>query len=255
MTLFSLRGALCAATLTLCAIGPNAAHAEYKTRNLLIVPGEVEFEHNGSYAHDRRPGQDGEISTTYEFGYAFTGWWQSEVELEAGRDPGPGNAYKATAATWENTIRFTEIGEYWADLGLFGEYSHGLPKKSGNSIQIGPILQKDIGHVTESVNILFGHNVGDNHDDDNWHISYATQTRWNLMRQFSPAFEIYGDQGAVNHVSSLQNQDWRAGPVLTGVFLLGGLGKIKYEAGYLFGVTRAAQDGSIKWRLEWETRF
>ena len=43
----------------------------------------------------------------------------------------------------------------------------------------------------------------------------------------------------------------QVGPDLLGE----GLGKIKYELGFLFGATRSTEDGALRWRLEYELSF
>ena len=44
----------------------------------------------------------------------------------------------------------------------------------------------------------------------------------------------------------------RCGPVLVGGQFLGGVGKVKYEFGYLFGLTNGSPAGILRWRLELE---
>ena len=58
----------------------------------------------------------------------------------------------------------------------------------------------------------------------------------------------------------LSQQQLLAGPVAVGAIRLADLGlkrpgKIKYEAGYLFGATQATARGTLRWRLELEIPF
>ena len=53
----------------------------------------------------------------------------------------------------------------------------------------------------------------------------------------------------------LAEQQHRVGPVLVGLFDTQGYGKFKYEFGYLFGLTRATENGAVRWKLEYEFRF
>jgi hypothetical protein len=177
------------------------------------------------------------------------------LEFEVDRDPGPDGRLTLHATTFENLFQFTENGEYWADYGFYTEYAHAGHKNSPNTVEFGPVFQKDIGRTTQTLNLLVEKAVGAIHDDSGWHPHFAWQTKWNLWRQFAPSLEIYNEPGRIDRISSFQNQDLRIGPVAVGTFLLGPLGKIKYEAGYLFGATNATQNGTVKWRLEWETRF
>ena len=47
----------------------------------------------------------------------------------------------------------------------------------------------------------------------------------------------------------------RIGPVLVGLTNFPPYGQLKYEAGYLFGLTQAAARGTVRWRLEYEIPF
>jgi hypothetical protein len=54
---------------------------------------------------------------TAELEYGVTSWWQTELELEFERDPGPGQATYFNQVTSENLFQFTERGQYWLDAG------------------------------------------------------------------------------------------------------------------------------------------
>ena len=81
-----------------------------------------------------------------EFGYGVNNWWHTELELETGRDPGPGNHLKFDQITWENIFQFTERGQYWVDSGFFWEYGHGMLNGTPDETTFGPIFRKQIGH-------------------------------------------------------------------------------------------------------------
>ena len=50
-------------------------------------------------------------------------------------------------------------------------------------------------------------------------------------------------------------QQHRIGPVLVGVSNFAPYGNLKYEVGYLFGLTEATPRGTVRWRLEYEIPF
>jgi hypothetical protein len=43
--------------------------------------------------------------------------------------------------------------------------------------------------------------------------------------------------------------------MFAGEYGLGSFGAIKYELGYLFGLNRSTEDGTVRWRLEYEIAF
>ncbi len=235
---------------------PLAARADFHIRSPdEIDQGEYELEHNGSATTDRNPAKSGETSYSAEFGYGVNSWWHPELELDFGRDAGLGETTHFQAVTWENTFMLTEPGEYWADLGLYWEYSYSTLSGTPDDTLFGPLIQKDIGHTTHTLNLFLGKEIGPNQDVPGLDFNYAWQSRWNVFQLASPAVEIYGDAGRTSPFAKFQNQQLIAGPVVVGSVALGTLGKLKYEAGYLFGVTRATASGTVRWRLEWEMHF
>jgi len=59
----------------------------------------------------------------------------------------------------------------------------------------------------------------------------------------------------VGHALPSDQQDHRIGPVISGVLAGDSQGKWVYELGYLFGVSDAAPDGTLKFVVEYEFRL
>jgi len=241
------------AVAALALFVPAVAHADFHTRSPdEIDEGEIELEHNGAASFDRNAANDGARAYTAEIGYGVNSWWHPEVELGFERAPGPGQSTNATGVVLENIFRLTEPGEYWADLGFYAEYGFSTVGHTADSTLFGPLIEKDIGRTTQTLNIFLGKNVGPNQDNHGYDLSYAWQGRWNMWRAFSPAVEVYGDAGQIDRIGKFQDQQFLVGPVAVGSFLVGPLGKFKYETGYLFGATRASANGTVRWKLELE---
>lgn len=221
---------------------PLAAQADFHIRSPDdIDPGEWELEHNGSAAIDKSPEKGGANSYTAEIGRGVNDWWHTELELDIDRQPGPDQSTKIDGITWENTFRLTEPGENWADYGLYWEYAHATLHGQADAMLFGPLIQKDVGRTTHTLNLFLSKQIGSDQDNHGWATSFAWQSRWNIFRLASPAVEAYGEGSQL-----------LAGPVMVGSTFLGGSGKLKYELGYLFGATSASPAGTVRWRLEWE---
>jgi hypothetical protein len=251
-TLSHNAAALAAAVAMIAAAAP--ARAEFRVRPAQIEQGEVAIEHNGSYGLDPASAKRGEQSYTTEVEAAVNSWWLTEFEGEGGRDPGPGNRNRFTALTWENLFQLTEPGEHWADVGFFAEYSRALSHQSADDINFGPTVSKVWGRTVNTLNLFLAKDVG-GHAAGRPQLSLAWQTRLTLDPLIEPGIEIYSSPGALAHFNALQQQDHRAGPVLYGTLRSFGTSKLKYELGYLFGLTRATPEGTVKWHLEYEFRF
>ena len=240
---------------------PNAAHAEFKVRSPIVEQGELEIEHNGSRTFDSDKSRDNARSDTIEIGYGFTPYWKVELEGEFEGDPQKDLRY--TATTLENYFQLTPQGKYWLDAGLFVEYSRASRRSDGDSVQFGPMLQKQTGGfgkygMLHTVNLFVEQGVG-NHGEHLTGANYAWQSRVQLDPLFEPGFEFYGEVADLDHSGSAASQEHRVGPMFAGKYSLSknglGIGAIKYEAGYLLPLTRATEDGALRWRMEYEIPF
>lgn len=129
--------------------------------------GETEIEHNGDAAFDRRPYLSGAQSDTVERGTGLTSWWHSEIELGFDRDPGFNQPTLLTQAVRENMVQLTEPGEEFADLGFYIEYCQSLKRgvhAGPNQVIFGPVIAKDIGRTTHTLNLFLSREFGPDQD-------------------------------------------------------------------------------------------
>jgi hypothetical protein len=250
-------GAVLAAALAALATA-STARAEFKLRYPIVDYREVEFEHNGDTTFDKRKsGLSNNQSYTNEIGYGILPFWQLELEGEWAANAGQNLRYDAT--TLENTFQFTPQGKYWADLGFFAEYSHAASRAGADGVTFGPLIQKEVPDIlgidtVHTVNLLFGKEIGRNRSDDTPLLA-AWQSRLRLDPLFEPGIELYSRLADFEKPGKLAEQQHRIGPVVAGLYSMRGYGKIKYEVGYQFGLTRATEKGAVRWRLEFEKPF
>lgn len=208
---------------------------------------EIEIEHEGSAA--RGGGRDYSL----DIGTGPTQWWHVGAELEFEREPRDSdNGTALQGYTLENQIRLTRPGENWADAAIYSEFTHSAERGVPDDGLLGALFLKDIGHTTTMVNLFFDRAFSDDDDYSGVRFSYSAQTRWNLYRQFAPSIEAFGSSGRVDRPDSFPDGQFIIGPVATGAFLLGPIGKLRYEAGYLFGASAASPSGTIRWKMELE---
>jgi hypothetical protein len=101
------------------------------------------------------------------------------------------------------------------------------------------LFEKEVGHQAEPATPLL----------------VAWQSRLRLDSRFEPGVEFYGAVDDLAHLGKLADQRHRVGPMIAGLYSFPPYGKIKYELGYLFGLTRATENGAVRWRLEYEIAF
>jgi hypothetical protein len=251
-----------ALAVAVLSVAPGPAHAEFQVRSPIVEYRECELEHNGSTTFDKRKsGLSNDQSYTTEIGCGVTPFWRLELEGELNAPSGTNLKY--TATTLENMFQLTPQGEYWVDLGFFLEYSQSADRSQPNSITFGPVVAKEGpgfagADSLHTLNLFFSKDLGHNRSDDTG-FAAAWQSRLRLNRYFEPGIELYTDITDLEKPGKFAEQQHRIGPMFAGAIgpeLLGdGLGKIKYELGYLFGVTRSTENGAIRWRLEYELSF
>jgi hypothetical protein len=246
--------------LRLCAVAaalawPAAARADFEVRLPEAEEGEWELEDNGSASFDRNPSKNGLANATVEVGYGVNSWYHTEIELGYGRNAGPGQPIVYQGITWENLFQLTETGEYWANLGFYAEITHAATPATPDDILFGPLISKDIGRTTHTINLFLTQEFGPAQTIHSPDFSYVWQSRWNIFPEASPAIEVFGDIGPLNHVPGIGGQQLMAGPTLVGGISLGSIGDLKYDVGYLAGLTAATPRYTVKWDLEWEIRF
>jgi hypothetical protein len=248
----------------LALLAPLRAHADYHVESPYEIDlGELEIEHNADAQFDRRATAGGAQSYTVEIGTGVTAWWHTEVEFGWDRDPGFGEPTLLTQVVTENTFELTEPGEAFVDSGFYFEYGESVARGAAagaNEITFGPLLAKDVGRTTHTVNLFLTRLLGPDQDTHGLDFSYAWQSRWNLWAPLSPAVEVYGDTGVIGSMPKLSQQQLLAGPVAIGALNLatlglGHAGQVKYELGWLFGATPATAAGTLRWRAEVEIPF
>lgn len=233
--------ALAAGLLT---AGP--AHATKKVYSPLVEKGELEVEVRGSYDMDSRDSKDGAQKQKYAIGYGFTDWYFSEIYGEIERGAADGH-FTFTSVEWENRFQLTEQGEYILDAGLYFAYEASLEDKKADKIEAKILLEKSLHRFTHTANLIFKKEILGAKNLKNTEGGLAWGSRWRWREYLEPGVEWHGHFGEWNDLPSLSQQTHQVGPVFYGK-----VGAIKYDIGYLFGVSDPAPEGMLKWILEIE---
>jgi hypothetical protein len=232
----------------------SPAAADFKVQVPDAETGEIAVEPLGDIGHDPLPAHSGELSSTQEFEYGVNGFWRAELELEQGREAGPGQPYQFSQVTWENVFQFTERGEYWADAGFFAELGKSTLANTPNETTFGPIFRKEIFGTINTVNLFISRDFG-NFASPRPVFLYAWETRIALGTPIEPGFQAYGQPSSFAGFNSGWPQDNRIGPQLFGTIAKLGPGSLKWNAGALFGIRPWAPRETLRWQAEYEIHF
>ena len=182
----------------------------------------------------------------------MTDRWFTEIygEIErAKNDDDEDLDFSFTALSWENRLQLTEQGQYWVDVGLYLEYEASFEDKHPDNIETKLLLEKSFEKFTHTANIILEQNI-DRHPAEDLVGGFAWSSKYRLSEVCQPGFEWHSDFGEIGQTVSYQDQEHQLGPVFYGK-----IGNVKYDVGYLFGVSDAAPKGEIKWIVEYEWRF
>lgn len=241
-----------AAFVTLGAATTRDAQAGFKVYAPYVEQGELEFEYRPSVTLDEDSTKHNEQKHLFGIGYGINEWWFTELYAEWEREAGPGEQIKFEAFEWENRFQITNPGEYWADFGLLVEYERTDDSKAPDKVELALLLAKELGQFDATYNLVFEKEVGGGASND-VELAQAFQLKYRLDKAFEPGIEFFSEFGAIGDMPGFDDQKHYVGPVAAGVIPLNDTGlKLKYNAGYLFGVSDEAEDGVVKAIVELE---
>jgi hypothetical protein len=238
--------------------GPNA-YGQLKVRYPVVDYREFEIEHFSDITFDKPnsgKSNNQRYSNELYLPLAIPNLAVAvETELQA---PNSQNiTYDATAveAYWQ----LTPTGKYFGDVAMFAEYEHPVHRGDPKSFTFGPLAQTEFGEVAgygmlHTLNLLFERTVGNNSTEAT-ELFTAWQSRLLIHPLFEPGLEYYGEVEEILNPGKPAQQQHRIGPVLVGLYNFAPYGKLKYELGYLFGLTQATPRGTLRWRFEYEIPF
>jgi len=230
-----------------------AQAADLKVYSPNVEEGEFALEARGNLAIDNASDKNGAQDQRYAIEYSPTGFWRTALYGNLEKEAEGSLKYDATA--WENIFQIFPQGQKWLDLGFYVEYEIANEQGGADALEFKILAEKDVGALTFTVNPIFEKELGANAAKST-EFKYAARAKWRLMPQLEPAIEAYGDIGEIRNLDPSSEQRHQIGPVVLGKLNVGNASALRYEAGYLFGLTRdGSPDGAFKWLMEFEHHF
>ena len=240
------------AAAAILAVGLLWAPAAYATKTVTspyVTKGELEVEWKGGYTHDDDDEEeDGAWAQKLAVGYGVSNRVFLEVESEIENEGDEDNT-SLTEIALEGKVQLTERGEYWVDAGLKGEYAINT-NDGADKVELKLLLGKDTGQFSHLANLNLEREVGnDAEDETEAGLSWSTRYRYNP--HFEPGVELYSEFGPISDFNDSDEQEHLLGPVVYGK-----AGYLKYQVGYLFGLTDdGSPDGLAQAIVEYEWYF
>lgn len=240
-TLGTLSVAVCALTIGHISV----AHADdLKVYSPHIEKGEFSMEANLNYDTDHRPDHDGYFSQVVGAEYGVNEHWMTELSAEIEKDPSAND--KLTHVKWENIIAPFKQGELPVDAALYLELEKAAISGDPDNMEAKLLLEKDVGPFKNIANIAVSREFG-SHSTSDIGSTIALRTAYKLDQKFEPGIEYYADLGNLKNMTGFQSQSHQIGPVIQGK-----IGHVKYDTGFLFGVSDEAPDTTAKLNVEYE---
>lgn len=210
-----------------------------------VEKGIMEIESKNRFDFDDRSSENNFRQHQFAVEYGFTSQWKAALYGELEKENGHGYKYSATEI--ENIFQLTEVGQYWADVGVQASYEFAHPTGSADKMEMFLLLAKNFTKFTTIANIGFEKEIGSN-SNQNPEGEIKLLAKYNYTPMFNPAVEYYAEFGEITHSGDYDSQKHRFGPVIYGKLGHG----VKYETGVLFGISKAAEDYALKLNLEYE---
>ncbi len=212
-----------------------------------VTYGEREIDFKSGTA--RNSGDPRMSAASIGFGYGATQRWFTEIyrKYESSGDEG----MHFDAWEWENKFQLTEAGEYPVDAGFIVEIEHPKDRSEGNELRLGPLLQTELGKLQLNANILFERHYRAE-SPQRTELGYQWQVKYRLQPKFEYGFQGFGELGQWNRWDPPDQQTNRMGPAVFGKVGLGNRQALRYNAAWLFGVSKAAPDHTFRFQAEYE---
>lgn len=257
---FAFNFALRIAIIVLFWMVAAPAFAGETVKSPNVEQGLFEIEQKGRYTTDSAAARDDKKELEFNIGYGVSEHWKTKIESTIDEDKAGDLTYRRTK--FENVLQLTKAKNgFFADTALYNDVSFSDRSDSSHDVTFGVLAHKDLGGFINTGNLFVKKDFGDT-AVSGINFLYRWQTRYNLMPEFQPGFEILGD---TKKKDAFRDQSLHMGPGIYGNFGFDKWApsflpadkaqKIGYEVVYTIGATPATPDGNLKWKLKYAIQF
>lgn len=180
-------------------------------------------------------------------GYGVTSRWYTEVYATWVRVHGRSD--RLSSLSWQNDYLLTQ-GQYPFDLALHATVERYRDSARGYSVEIGPVLQTEIGRTQFNANVFLQRDYRSEREGET-ELTYQWQVKHRWKSWLQPALQGFGEVGKWNDWLPGKRQSHRAGPAIVGTRDTGAGRELKYEAAWLVGKNSARSAHSVTLRVQY----
>ena len=222
----------------------TGAHADdFIVYSPQVNQGQSEIELRGFYTGDGRLDFNGQAASELSLAHAFTSWWKPEIYV-AEYEKNPGEEAGLVGYEFENTLQFTQPGQYWVDLGFLASLELPSIKGENDRLEFGPLFEKTFGRFDHRLNLIWEKEIGAG-ASRHYEFRYTYSGTYALSGPFQPGIEFYGrPDDRAYQIGPVAHGEWHV-PATTG--------DIEYRVGILQGINAAAPRRT--WLAQFEYEF
>ena len=143
-------------------------------------------------------------------------------------------AQKLSSWHWQNDVLLTQ-GQYPFDLAVHASLIRNEGYEPGYAIEMGPVLQTEIGRLQINGNVFFEREFPDDGPAEPTQMKYQWQLRYHAHPLLNPGLQGFGELGTWDDWDACRRQSHRAGPALFGTWRIAPGHALQYQAAMLFG--------------------
>ncbi len=217
-----------------------------------IDKGKFEIEYQLVRVDDDKYNKHNSQKHRVEVEYAPTDDWMLEMGMRF-TDTRNQNL-RADTIFWEVIRQLTDQDEgWWFSSGIYGEYVRNL-SGSPDKLEAKLLLQYDTPQLRNVANVIVEREIGAAADNA-MEIGSRIYSMYRMDYYINPAIEWHATWGTNQEIPAFERQKHFVGPAIYGNLFTTGAGAVEYELGYMFGITDAAEDGALRFHIEYETAF
>lgn len=226
----------------------SAAFATDNVSSPYIEKGKLELQYRGGYDIDDSASKDRKKLNKFIVGYGVTDRFKPELRLVVADNPN--KDAKITGAEAILRYQFFKPEEAWAAAAIDGNYKISTESNKADKFELKLLLGKDFKKFSHLANIGFEEEIGEN-SRNGLSLKTAWKSNYKVKDYFAPGFEFFGDTVNLRDSANYNDYNFRVGPNISGKITE----NIKYDAGYLFGISENAVDGRVKLILSYSKVF
>jgi hypothetical protein len=229
-------------SIAMLAAATSAQADDFVVYSPYVTATQSEIEFRGFRVTDGRAELGGTMASELSIAHGVNGWWKPELYL-ARLEKQPGSRGQLLGYELENTFQLTPQGKYWADIGFLAAYEHNTHSGSRDAIEFGPLIAKQVGRFSNTLNLLWEKQLGSG-ASGKYALRYSYSSTYAVSAAFRPGMEVYLRPG---------DHAYQAGPIITGEWHVpGSSSNLEYRVGVVVGINAAAPRQTWLAQVEYE---